>query len=419
MNVFGALWSWFWAMVRFGMFSLGVAGVLNGLKLHERTGVAPYGVLSALHVVAWSSMVYLHWRKRKAWRTVLFLLYTAGNIAFMLVFFEKPLAFALFFSILLAGYFGRKYLDFNPLALNELLSDDDGGAVVVTTTNRKKRDLPWTAVLLEGNICAGKSTYARDVARTNDGVQVHLEKVLPELHRAFIKQPEIYGFALQMTMAERRTMLLQRVTERDFAPPAVVDRSVIGDYAFAAWNYVIGSLSEVEFRQVYCDDFANKPSLMLQRFVMGNQSRPVMVVYLCQPALVCAERLANRTGDDQSTSIEYLRGISIAHSLAMADVARNSVGLAEVRILASPTKTPRLEELYKNKRVPRKMHGAENEGAYVALRSDESVRRFKWLVKHLLGTHGTFDSLVVGNDEDGWPLVCEHRCFNQLVAALE
>lgn len=426
MSLIGRLLSFVWFFVRFGLFGMGAAGVFNGVKLYERAHLAPFGVLSAAHAVVWSTLAWLEWRGRKTLRLALFLAYAVSTSAFMAWLYDKPLALAFLFSTLLAGGLGRRYIGALSIrSLDALFSVEPGQAGIghqsAAAQPSARPSVPWSAVVLEGNICSGKTTFAQRMRRTlgpESGFQVHFEKVLPELHRAFIKDPVRFGFALQTTMAERRTMLLQRVTEASQPAVALIDRSVVGDYAFAAWNYVVGSLSEEEFRTVYCNDFGSKPSLMLQRFVAGNQSRPVLLIYLCQPAVVCASRLASRTGDDQATSIEYLRGIAIMHSLALADVAYNTAGLVELRIHTDTAPT-RLETVYANKQPPHRMPGDGTDPAHIAFRTDESLRRFQWLVQHLLGSNATFADLAVGNDADGRPLICEHRCYRQLVAALE
>lgn len=189
----------------------------------------------------------------------------------------------------------------------------------------KKQQQPKVSggiVCIEGNICSGKSTLCRDVKRlaTVNNFEIHLEEVPAALHAAFIEEPSHYGFPLQMLLCERRIGLIKSlsVDHRDDRV-ALVDRSLMGDYAFAAWNYIIGAISNKQF-SVYQDQFAKTPTDLMNLAIGGT--RPPRVVALLTPAKECRARLDKRDGCDKNTTIEYLTGVSIMHIWALAHRVR-------------------------------------------------------------------------------------------------
>lgn len=193
---------------------------------------------------------------------------------------------------------------------------------IPATSAAKKPKVSGGILCIEGNICSGKSTLCRDVERlaTVNNFQIHLEEVPAALHAAFIDDPVHYGFPLQMLLCERRIGLIKSLTDTHRNDRvALVDRSLMGDYAFAAWNYIIGAISSKQF-SVYQGQFAKTPTELIQ--LATSKARPPRVVALLTPAKECRARLNKREGCDKNTTIEYLTGISIMHIWALAHRVR-------------------------------------------------------------------------------------------------
>lgn len=100
---------------------------------------------------------------------------------------------------------------------------------------------------LEGLIGVGKSTLCSKLDEVID-TEVFNEPVNEKFLRLFYNDPKKYGFAFQLNMLRTRITQMRltqkAVLERNCT--VVWDRSMIGDYIFAMWNYISGSLSREE-----------------------------------------------------------------------------------------------------------------------------------------------------------------------------
>jgi len=177
--------------------------------------------------------------------------------------------------------------------------------------------------LLEGNIGAGKTTLCQEL-----GYFVE-ECIDDKFLGLFYSDPGRYGFALQMVMQTERLTTLRVAIDSDSKNAVrVIDRSVIGDWAFAACNRAIGSLS-VEEWLVYQNHAGESPieALILATSV---RKRNVFVVHLEAKPEACLERAQARGGvDANSLSLEYLRTLAAAHLIALASL-HNFVHLIRV-----------------------------------------------------------------------------------------
>ena len=194
------------------------------------------------------------------------------------------------------------------------------------------RERHQTRILcVEGNICSGKTTLCRDFGEFERGkkkqspvTHCHYEKVTTPLHIAFINNPEKYGFVFQMLMCERRVNLLQGIVQEDGGQAHMIDRSLLGDYAFCTWNFINGSIDEDDF-DLYCEQFGDTPTRMFGKLI-GRGDHVSLLVNLAL-AKWSLERLAKREGEDQQTPPEYMTGVSIMHMLALANILRHGRGL--------------------------------------------------------------------------------------------
>jgi len=205
-------------------------------------------------------------------------------------------------------------------------------------------------VCIEGNIGAGKTTLITEL-RALDYNVVH-ENVLPRLLELFYAQPDKYAFVLQMVASASRLSIIN--SELLFGGSALtfLDRSIVGDYAFAAANYVLGNLS--------CDEFlAYRESVggSLKEVVEMTLPKSASIVYLRVSPEECAKRVVARDGVDASVSLEYLRVISAAHELAIdivqytrrVDVTDSpSARMIAPDLRPSPPIVPRLDGVSEN-----------------------------------------------------------------------
>lgn len=318
------------------VFALFTGGVIE----HDRqlTRVQLRGLVGFAHTLVW--IVYALFLRKSVVCYRLFLLYgfsTATHLGYIrspMVGFVTALAFWYAHNAMIRVLGGGASSSSGSSAI---LSP--GGSPMRLRKHKQQRDHPMPlssgmTVLLEGNICAGKTEFMRTVESFRSrNVVVHYEMLVRGLHAAFVKDPLKYGFALQMLMCERRCYMLSRAiasVNQQTNKTVFLDRSLVGDYAFAAWNYIVGDISEAEFA-MYQVQYGVVPSLMLQN-ALRNGGKKIVIVYLHAPARVCKERLDSRPGADQNTSLRYLMGISLMHICALINVytsfRQNKVAIA-------------------------------------------------------------------------------------------
>jgi len=124
-----------------------------------------------------------------------------------------------------------------------------------------EKELMNSVVALEGNIGVGKSTLCAKFKTVFPAkCSVYKEKANEKFLQLFYSDPKAYGFAFQWGMLKTRQYqlaLAQHDTKFGRLPPRQFyfwDRSLIGDYIFALWNHLLGSISEKEM-SVYEDEF--------------------------------------------------------------------------------------------------------------------------------------------------------------------
>lgn len=168
--------------------------------------------------------------------------------------------------------------------------------------------------LLEGNIAAGKTTLCGELRR------VTTERMDNNLLTLFTANPEKYAFAIQMIMqSERRATLEGALRKTSPDTGSVIDRSVVGDWAFATCNRAMNSLKDPEWA-AYKARAGNTPTEALLR-VTDGQVDPVCVVFLDATAVSCLERAHARGGVDVKTmTLTYLQCLEAAHLVVLASL---------------------------------------------------------------------------------------------------
>ena len=163
-------------------------------------------------------------------------------------------------------------------------------------------------IMVEGNIGSGKSTF---VSKFDPIVTVKMENISEIMQLAFYTDPEVYGPIVQFHMLPKRMMQAQSMYYRG---NAVLDRSVIGDYAFALWNTAIGNLDATMW-SMYRREAGETPSHAIAKI----GTAPV-ICYLHETPVQCQHNVQTRNGPDRAISLGYLQGIAAAHLICLASL---------------------------------------------------------------------------------------------------
>jgi deoxyadenosine/deoxycytidine kinase len=175
-----------------------------------------------------------------------------------------------------------------------------------------------TIVMLEGNIGSGKTTFSRGLSRAT----VRTEEVGAALLRLFYADPPRYGFALQLAQCLSRQRTLQSVLSEPAMTTTCLDRSVVGDFCFAAWNRALGNLSDDEWA-AYAE-YAGGTDVcdVLARSLAGYEDVRTTILYLRDAPDACRARALGRGDAERDVDPSYFRGLHAAHDLAFARLAR-------------------------------------------------------------------------------------------------
>lgn len=155
-------------------------------------------------------------------------------------------------------------------------------------------------IAIEGGIGAGKTTAGCILKDTIPNSKFFEEKVTEDLLQLFLDDMKKYAFAFQLSMLESRINTQREA--RQFAENggiAFIDRSTIGDRAFALLQYEKGNISEREW-EVYESIFRK------------NTYHPDKIVYLdCVPQ-ISLERIKkrDRSSETKDYTIDYLTSLS-------------------------------------------------------------------------------------------------------------
>lgn len=160
-------------------------------------------------------------------------------------------------------------------------------------------------VALEGLLGVGKSTLGRKLISSGLNCEIYWEETNRELLSLFYREPKRYSFTfqwgmLQFRLYQERLSKLHRLTSHRHY--FFWDRSLFGDYIFAFWNHLLGSITKEEF-QAYQSAFG------------GNlHERNLGVNILClleaEPA-ECKRRVEKERGnaEEQGIPLSYYQGI--------------------------------------------------------------------------------------------------------------
>lgn len=173
-------------------------------------------------------------------------------------------------------------------------------------------------IALEGNIGVGKSTVCQKFKMLNPtNCSVYKEQGNEKFLNLFYSNPRQYAFAYQWGMLKTRQYQLQlaqqdskygRIPAKQFY---VWDRSMVGDYIFALWNHLLGSISAAEM-SVYEDEFGG--SIKDLESVSFLQVVDCYVLLNDEPEN-CKYRVENLRGNKSESNIPmaYYEGIDDIH----------------------------------------------------------------------------------------------------------
>jgi len=178
-------------------------------------------------------------------------------------------------------------------------------AAQLFSSNRPVSMSDRSIYLVEGNIGAGKSTLCAQLNTSREAIVV-CEHVGTHFIDAFNANRRRFAFALQMTQHTKRVAALElALHQREHA--TVLDRSIIGDFAFALWNACSDNIDDDEW-QLYLEAANHRPSL--------PPSDRLVIVFLHDDVASCSLRQQRR--DDFAIDRDYLVGLEAAHLVVLA-----------------------------------------------------------------------------------------------------
>lgn len=191
-----------------------------------------------------------------------------------------------------------------------------------TTINEELfRLLKSARICVDGNIGSGKTTFIRSLKNylTKKGISVQSEeenmnnKML--ILNLFIENPEKYAFAFQATMlSERLNIYRMSLPELISGKTVLIDRSLVGDYAFAQHHYQEGNINHAEWL-AYQE--------MIQKYSDEEFFRmPDFYLYLSVTPEKCLHRISkrNRPGEKSGYTLEYLEALERSHCFSFSEM---------------------------------------------------------------------------------------------------
>ena len=147
--------------------------------------------------------------------------------------------------------------------------------------------------VLEGLIGVGKSTLGQSLEKTLNEIGISAtflaEFVSEDLLSQYISDMGKYAYSFQMIMLTKRLEIYREAERRAKQGEVVlVDRSLLGDYAFALLQVRQGNMSNEEFR-VYC--------AMLEK---EKPIEPTLTVFLDADVPTCISRAAKRGRESEN-----------------------------------------------------------------------------------------------------------------------
>jgi deoxyadenosine/deoxycytidine kinase len=174
------------------------------------------------------------------------------------------------------------------------------------------------ALAIEGNIGAGKTELLRKMKENfQELIHVHEENADLALLGLFYTDPAKYGCLMQCVMLQRRIgQWKEGQYNRLYELLSVLwDRSMIGDFMFCTFNWMLGRINDEEYA-VYASWFEAQFSTLAQsKYVQGMSH----VVFLSDTPAACKARadsreIINKTGNlSHPAPLWYFEGLDDIH----------------------------------------------------------------------------------------------------------
>ena len=159
--------------------------------------------------------------------------------------------------------------------------------------------------IVEGGIGVGKSTLCQQLEVTMKGKSFFEPVEENPFLGAFYENPKKWAFKVQTWFLNKRMQTYSEAIEHalETGEPVIVDRSVLGDYAFGLMNYKIGNMTGNAFL-AYQAVWEAGWNLLLK-------FPPTLVIELKAKSSVCLDRIRRLRARDFELGIskEYLDGV--------------------------------------------------------------------------------------------------------------
>ena len=177
----------------------------------------------------------------------------------------------------------------------------------------KLKHLRGHVIVLEGTISAGKTTLGKNIVDLLTKFKLKAkffhEYVNEDLLQQYIIDMKTYAYGFQLIMQAHRINSYKNA--RDFANKggiAIIDRSIIGDYAFALMQKKRGFITEAEW------------DIYMKIFIQENLIQPDGIIYLdCTVDTVVGRIVKRGIKCESSYDISYLQELNQTYSHAFEE----------------------------------------------------------------------------------------------------
>jgi len=180
-----------------------------------------------------------------------------------------------------------------------------------------KTETNHSVISVEGLIGCGKSTFCRWV-RKNTRMLVADESESPLL-TAFYDNPKRWAFATQIDLLTQRTAMLKTANKVKHNRTVVLDRSVVGDRAFARTQWKLGFLDPHEYR-LYDDVYHT---------LLEDVEAPCSILWLNVSIETALKRIEKR-GRSESVNTEYLTQLAESYNRTLEELEGRGVHVHRV-----------------------------------------------------------------------------------------
>lgn len=197
----------------------------------------------------------------------------------------------------------------------------------------------FRTVAIDGNIGVGKSTLCTELRRLYEPrVFVHRERISALMLKELYANPMSNAFWFQMVMMVQRKYGASWF-QRQVSPAGMVhinDRSVLGDFCFATWNYVLGNFS-YDLLQVYHEQVGGSDFVQVAR---NNFFKDYDAwLYLWDRPTRCKKRVDHNNdriegADSGALQLDYYDGVDLIHFNCLLALLQDSelAALTHVRL---------------------------------------------------------------------------------------